>query len=159
MWSNIAEILTRVSTLASNNIVWKKIEESWFIRVFLKKKANPKFGLFVQFNHPFPPEDGRNGENYKQYGGGGAGGRTSASGLSKYVKIKALSPFIFSGKARLLFCNIWTGFSNLAAFLGTTPIFLEKNELDYLMKISMINRLATISNPKSEKAKTSYALF
>ena len=87
------------------------------------------------------------------------GGGTSAIGLSKYVKIKALSPFIFSGKARLLFCNIWTGFSNLAAFLGTTPIFLEKNELDYLMKISMINRLATISNPKSEKAKTSYALF
>ena len=91
--------------------------------------------------------------------GGWGGGRTSAIGLSKYVKIKALSPFIFSGKARLLFCNIWTGFSNLAAFLGTTPIFLEKNELDYLMKISMINRLATISNPKSEKAKTSYALF
>ena len=74
MWSNIAEILTRVSTLASNNIVWKKIEESWFIRVFLKKKTNPKFGLFVQFNHPFPPEDGRNGENYKQYGGGWGGG-------------------------------------------------------------------------------------
>ena len=30
-------------------------------------------------------------------------GKASAIGLSKYVKIKALSPLLFSGKTRLLF--------------------------------------------------------
>ena len=50
-----------------------------------------------------------------------------------------------SWKSTVTLCNIWAGFSNLADFLGTTP---EKNELDYLMQNSMLNRLAPISNPK-----------
>ena len=125
---------------------------------FSEKKDEPKVWTFRStLSTRFPLKMAEMEKNISSTGRGGE--RTSAIGLSKYVKIKALSPFIFSGKARLLFCNIWTGFSNLAAFLGTTPIFLEKNELDYLMKILMLNRLAAISNPKNEKAKTSYALF
>ena len=42
IWSNIAEILTRCSTLAKNNVVWKKIEGfefSW-------KEDGPKVSTF-----------------------------------------------------------------------------------------------------------------
>ena len=35
----------------------------------------------------------------------------------------------------------------------------DKNELGYLTKNLMLNQLAPISNPKNEKAKSSYTLF
>ena len=114
-------------------------------------------------------------------------GKPSAIGLSKYVKVKALSPLLFLEKTRPLFAifglflpgnrveskikgieskcrfvktcwfqhfpvlqlckghfrKILSGFSSLAA---------------YLMQNLMLNRLTPISNPKHEKAKSSYVL-
>ena len=61
-----------------------------------------------------------------------------------------------SWKSTITLCNIWAGFSNLADFLGTTP---EKNELDYLMQNSMVNRLAPISNPKKQQARMLFSNF
>ena len=111
--------------------------------------------------------------------------KPSAIRLSKYVKIKALSPLPFPEKSTITFAifglflpgnrveskikgleskckfvktcwfqhfpvlqlykghfrKILTGFSNLVAFL---------------MQYLMLNRLTPISNPKNEKAKSSY---
>ena len=55
------------------------------------------------------------------------------------------------------FWKILTGFSSLGAF--QVPRLHEKNELDYLIQDLMLKRLAPISDPKNEKAKSSYVLF
>ena len=56
------------------------------------------------------------------------------------------------------FRKILTGFWNLAAFLGTTTTFCMY-EADYLKQNIMLNQLAPTSNPKNEKAESSFALF
>ena len=44
IWSNIAEILTRSSTLTNKNIVWKMFEET----SFYEKGSEPKLAFLVQ---------------------------------------------------------------------------------------------------------------
>ena len=150
---------------------------------FHENETDLKFALLVQLRPPASPLKMAEIEKDRQYLG-----KNSAIGLSKYVKSKALSPLPFPGKTQLSFAifglfleflqiltkfsefvkTIWfhnfpvlqlyhkghfrknfTGFSSLAAFLGTTPTFLKK-----LVRY----RFAPISNPKNEKAKSSYAL-
>ena len=56
------------------------------------------------------------------------------------------------------FRKILTGFSSLAAFLCTKPTFLKKI-VSCLGQNLILDRLAPVSNPKNEKAKSFYALF
>ena len=80
IWSKIAEILIRSSSLANKNIVWKNLKDSTFYR----KEMYLKFARLVHLWPPVFPW------------------KTSAIGLTKCVKIKALSPLPFPGKTRLL---------------------------------------------------------
>ena len=80
IWSKIAEILIRSSSLANKNIVWKNLKDSTFYR----KEMYLKFARLVHLWPPVFPW------------------KTSAIGLTKCVKIRALSPLPFPGKTRLL---------------------------------------------------------
>ena len=80
IWSKIAEILIRSSSLANKNIVWKNLKDSKFYR----KETDLTFARLV---HLWPPV---------------FSWKISAIGLTKCVKIKALSPLLFPGKTRLL---------------------------------------------------------
>ena len=71
----------------------------------MKKRRTQSLHFWSHFDRPFPPEDGRNWKRYAVVG------KTSAICLSKYVKIKSLSPLPFPGKTQLLFCNIWAFFA------------------------------------------------
>ena len=86
IWSNIAEILTRGSTLASNNVAWKKFKDS----SFHEKETDPKFALLVQLWTPISPWKWPKLKRYNQWCG-----KTSVTGLSKYVRIKARPPLSF----------------------------------------------------------------
>ena len=88
--SNIAEILTKGSTLAK-----KKFEVFFEGFEFLLKRNEPKFGIFGLTFTPCFPLTIAEVKNH--------GRKTSTVGLSKYVKMKALSPLSFPGKIRLLF--------------------------------------------------------
>ena len=63
----------------------------------MKKRQTQVFQFWSNFDHPFPPEDGRNRKKIKS-----SGEKLQPFGLCKYVKIKAMPPFL-SGKTRLLF--------------------------------------------------------
>ena len=114
-------------------------------------------------------------------------GKPSAIGLSKYVKVKALSPLLFLEKTRSLFAIFGLflpgnrveskikGIESKCRFVKTCwfqhfPVLqlckghFRKNLSGfsslaaYLMQNLMLNRLTPISNPKHEKAKSSYVL-
>ena len=154
---------------------------------------DPKFALSVQL---WPRKTKEN----KQYWG-----TTSPIGLSKYVKLKALSLLPFPGTIRLLFAifrlflignragslvKLLKSKFNRSHFTHTIPgQFLVKKIwfqhfpifaaidhkghfrkiltrifkfgcFSHLLKLNlMLNRLATISNPKNEKGKSSNTLF
>ena len=74
--------------------------------------------------------------------------KVSVIGLSKYVKIKARPLLPFSEKMRLIFAIFWLGFQVWLLFL-VPRLHIWKNELDYLMQNSMLNRLASILNLRS----------
>ena len=90
VWCNIAEILTRGSTLVNKNNVWKFFDGF----KYLLKRDGPKVCTFgLTLNPRFPPlKIATTGEN-KQYCE-----KTSAIELSKYAKSKALSPLPFPEK-------------------------------------------------------------
>ena len=62
----------------------------------MQKGRTQSYHLRSNFDPPFPPEHGQNRKNKQKCG------KTLPYGLSKYVKIKALSPLPFPGKVRLL---------------------------------------------------------
>ena len=93
IWSRIAEIPTRGRALAKKY----SLKDS---SIYGKGK-DPKLALLVQFWPPRFPLQMVKIEKKKQFCG-----KSSVIGLSKYVKIQALSPLTFPGKIRLLFCNI-----------------------------------------------------
>ena len=72
-------------------------EAFWRICIFIENGLTQSLHSWSNFDFLFPPEDGRNQEGEQGYG------NTSDLGLSKYAKIKALSPFPFGGKIRLLY--------------------------------------------------------
>ena len=61
------------------------------IRIFTKNECTQSVHFWSDFDLPFPPEDDR---------------KTLAIELSKYLKIKALSPLPFPGKNTISFCSI-----------------------------------------------------
>ena len=94
IWSNIAAILTRVSTLANKNTVWKFFEEF----EYLWKKEGRKISTLGPTLTPLFLLKMVKIEKNKQYCG-----KTSAIELSKYVRMKSLSPLPFPGRMWLLF--------------------------------------------------------
>ena len=98
MQFNIAEILTKGSTLAKKKFAWKFF---WRILNFMEKDG-PKLSIFGPTLPPPPPsclplkiaEVKKNMHQCR---------KTSAIGPSKYVKIKALSPLLFPSKIQSLF--------------------------------------------------------
>ena len=94
IWSNFAEIFTKCSTLANKNIFWKFFE----IFKFSWKRNGLKVCTFgPTLTVHFPQKMKEIKKNKQHYG------KTSAIGLFKYVKIKALSLLTFLGKIWLLF--------------------------------------------------------
>ena len=86
----------------------------------MKIRRTQSLHFWFNFAHPFSPEDDRNrkniisGEEKRQPMG--------YPNISK-PRLDLFSPF---PENMITFCNIWTGFSSLAAFLGTTPTFLKR---------------------------------
>ena len=74
---------------------------------------DPKFALWSNFDHPFPPEDDRNRKNVINGG--------EKLHLLSYPNMPKSRQ-----KNTITFCNIWAVFSSLAAFLVITPTFLKK---------------------------------
>ena len=91
--SNISEILTTGSALADKNAALNLFEGF----EYLMKGADPKLALLVQHWPFFSSEDDQNQKIKQQYE------KSSAIELSKYIKIKSLSPLTFPGKIRFLF--------------------------------------------------------
>ena len=96
IWSNIAEILTRGSALANKNTVWILVL-FWMIRVFMEKGRTQSYHYGLPLTPFFLLKMVKVEKKYAVCG------KTSVIELSKYVKIKSLSPLPFSGKIRLLF--------------------------------------------------------
>ena len=57
------------------------------------------------------------------------------------------------------FRKVLTRILKLGCFSWYHAYIFENNKLTFSMQNLMLNRLAPISNPKTEKAKSSYALF
>ena len=89
IWSYIAEILTICSTLGNKNIKQNLKDSS-----FHKKETDQKFAKFTTSFSLRMPKIEKDKHKW---------GKTSAIWLSKYVKIKTLSPLPFPEKTRLLF--------------------------------------------------------
>ena len=62
----------------------------------MEKARTQSQHFWSNFNSSFPPEDGQNKKNEQQWG------KTSATELSKYVKMKSLSPLPYQRKILLL---------------------------------------------------------
>ena len=153
----------------------------------MKKRPTQSLHFWSNFDHPFPPEDGRN--------------RKREAEVRKNVRYWAIQicqnqgSISSPGKTRLLFAifglfleffqNLTKFFKHVKTFqFQHFPVlqkkwtfqkklnwifkfgcfswyhahFSKKGELDYLMQNLMLNRLAPIPNPKNEKAKSLYAL-
>ena len=94
LWSNFAQILTRVNTIGSKNIVWKYFVWIW---VFMEKGTDPKFALLVRL---WPRMSyWRWPKSKKMYG------KTLAIGLSKsrLCQNQGSISSLLSGKIWLLF--------------------------------------------------------
>ena len=92
IWSNVAEILTIGSTLGSKNIKQNLKDSS-----FHKKEMDQKFAKFTTSFSLRMPKIEKDKHKW---------GKTSAIWLSKYVKIKTLSPLPFPEKNTITICNI-----------------------------------------------------
>ena len=71
----------------------------------MKKRRTQSLLFWSNFDHPFSPEEGQNRKKKNYWLG-----KTSAIGLTKYVKIKSISPLPLPAKTRLLFVQFGLGF-------------------------------------------------
>ena len=81
-----AKIFTTGSAETEKNKKQKK-QKIWKIQIFTGTRRTQTLHFSFNFNPPFLPEDGQNWKKYFQ-------GKTIAIGMSKYVKINALSPLL-----------------------------------------------------------------
>ena len=77
----------------------------------MKKKRTQSLLFWSNFDHPLSPEEGQNRKNNQLWQ------KTSAIGLTKYVKIKSFSPLPLPGKTQLLFVQFELDFQVWLLFL------------------------------------------